>query len=141
MANSKRRRATPYDGGLPEDTTDVSLVPYNKMQFVNIELLEDEKARCKELMQTESVPATYLDDLVTEGFTITFNRDKRGGGVLCSVKMQLTTHDYAGCILTGRGGSVSTALFVAYFKDVYICGDDGWKAAAVRRAGSDGDIG
>lgn len=141
MATNNRRRSTPYDAGLPADSSDSQLVPYNKMQFVNIELSEVEKTRCKELMQTEQVPDGYLDDLVAAGFTITFNRDKRGGGTLCSLKMQLTTHDYAGLILTGRGRTVSTALFVAYFKDVYIAGDDGWKAAVVRRGGVDGDIG
>lgn len=116
-------------------------IPFNQMRFVRIELTEAEKQDFRALLAASEFSWAFLDKCIEAGYKVTFSRDKDNRGVLCSIRCETTGLLDSGLILTGRGGTVSTALAVAEYKTNYLADENGWLAAETRRGGSYDDVG
>jgi len=116
-------------------------VAFADMRFVRIELLESEKDEFRALLDSGEFETVSIDNFIERGYKVTYTRDTRGGGALCTVSAGDADHPNAGLMLTGRGRDATVALAVVAFKDIYLCPDGLWRAAEDSRGGSYSDIG
>lgn len=113
-------------------------VPYDKMQFLGIELSTEEKAEFKSLLAAGELDDLDIDPYILAGYEYTLKRDSKGGGIVASLRCPLYELDNAGWIVTGRGSDTATAHAVLAYKICHLIGDRFWKQAMdERRGGAD----
>lgn len=140
---TKRRFTDDTDGNRNNrrNTHTNGRIPFSEMRFVRIELTEAEKQEFKSLLAAEEFSGDFLDQCIKAGYKVTFDRDKNGGGVLCSVRCETTELLDSGLILTGRGKTAAVALAVCEYKSNYLADENGWASAETRRGSSYDDVG
>jgi len=139
------KRRTDSDGNAIGGTRRASNVAdkfsYGEMRFVNIELTAEEKEEFRKLLDANEFHPSFLDRCLAQNYTVTIGKDKRGNGILCSIRAEYKDMLDGGLILTGRGKDVLTAIAVCEYKNGYLADENGWLAAETARAGSYSDIG
>lgn len=116
-------------------------VPFADYRFVRIELTEKEKDEFRGQLASGEFDDFDPSDWCRSGYKLTFSFDDTNNTFIATLTAQYKNMPNSGLVLTGRGGSIPTALAVLQFKHIHLCGDDGWKAAESLRGGSYSDIG
>lgn len=118
-----------------------SYIAYDDMRFCNIELQDAEKKEFRSLLADGGLELLVVNEYVTAGYELTFKRDKKGGGVLVSLRAAIYGLDNEGLVITGRGGDTDTAFAVLSYKINHLVGDRLWAQAEAERGNGVTDIG
>lgn len=142
MAGKKRNTYDDTDGSSHKPAANRPVkVPFSDYRFVRIELTEAEKNEFRSQLATGEFDEFDPSDWCKSGYKLTFSFDDSHNTFIATLTAQYKNMPNSGLVLTGRGGSIPTALAVLQFKHVYLAGDDGWSAAEAARGGSYSDIG
>jgi len=114
---------------------------FSDYRIVRIELTSTEKDELREFLAAGEFPADIPQYFLDRGLSVKLAPDNRGHGILATATNGVPDTSDAGLTLTARGSSKELALGSLYYKDVYICGDEGWGAAETQRGGAYDDVG
>lgn len=118
-----------------------SRVPFDRMQFVRIELSESDKRAFKEYLAQDESYTLDVDTCLRLGYEFSVKLDSDGVGVLASLRSPFTDGENSGYVLTGRGGSATRAIQVLAFKLDYLIAGRSWEEASNSRRSDYDDIG
>lgn len=127
--------------GKSRDKRKSGKVAFGEQRFVRIEPTAAEKEEFRALRDAGEFDDLDVDGWLEAGYKLSINREERGGGRIATLTGQFTDMLNAGLVLSARGSSAALALAFLDFKDRYLCGEAGWKAAEDLRGGSYDDIG
>lgn len=143
MPKSNRRFTDDTNGGKRQGTGtgDRERYSFHQMRFVRLELTEEEKQEFKSLLESEEFSWDFLNTCIEAGYGVSFGKDKRGGGHICTIRAEYKDMLDGGLNLSGRGKTAFIALAVCEYKSTYLADETGWLAAETRRGGSYDDVG
>lgn len=111
---------------------------FDDYTFVRIELNQESKNHYKALLASdEFADFEQLTAYVDGGYKVSFNKDSKGEGIVCSVACYASDDPNCGRILTGRGATATAAWNVFRFKTLYLCEDEIWSTGERAATGDD----
>lgn len=106
----------------------------NDVQYIDVPLGERDKEKMKEWFAKQQNAESFMLELLSDGYRVSFVHDKRNNCVLCSISTPDDRSINFGCILTSRSGDWWRAFMAGYYKHVVIMKKD-WRP--MKRVGSD----
>lgn len=134
--DDKKRKGT-----AKPDSKAPKYIPFDAMRFCNIELDAAEKEEFKSLLVAGHVDLLATNEYISAGYELTFKLDRRGGGILVSLRAPIFGLENEGLVITGRGGDADTAFAVLSYKINHLVGERLWAQAEAERRGTTSDIG